>query len=195
MFGVQNKASGTYSLAGGNSNTANGIASSVLGGFKNTVSANSSTLAGGCSNLVGKGTVTVNALCSDTPGHAGDFASGAGGTGNHGGEGVTGGATIAATGTDGTYGLISDTLNQPASGGHTLTLDVAPGACGSGALSVAGAQVGDVPAIEYGAAPPAGLIIQLTGITSAGHVDLQWCNDTAATIHYDNEPFRIMTLR
>lgn len=69
-------------VAAGDGNTASSIATSALGGFNNVVSSPYSALLGGCSNRVGNGTVSLNKACADTSGHAGDFASIAGGARN-----------------------------------------------------------------------------------------------------------------
>jgi hypothetical protein len=82
VLGVNNHASGEYSLAAGDDSTASGEVSSVLGGLYNRAADGFGVVAGGCSNLVGTGTVSVSADCTNSSTFPADFAAVTGGSGN-----------------------------------------------------------------------------------------------------------------
>jgi hypothetical protein len=159
-------------VLGGITNTTTAYGSSISGGEFNIASDPFSMIGGGCDNITGSGSKKTSSCDS-------------------GGEGIVGGSSLTGTQKDGTYGVISDGVNFPTPG--QITIDANAGQCGPVVIGVSGAQVGDVPAIEFGVAPPAGLLIMPTGVTTAGQVNLAVCNESSSAVHYDNEPIRVMT--
>ncbi len=175
--GALNTASGELaSIDGGGSNSATGQASSVSAGEFNIAGDEFSFIGGGCDNLTGSGTANADACDS-------------------GGEGMLGGSSVTGTLQDGTFGSTSDGVNSGRNGDFKISLGLGAGACSDVPYGVPGTQVGDVATVAYETNPPPGLLIQTTGVTVAGQVEVEACNVSSATIHYNNVPIRVQTFR
>lgn len=162
-------------LVAGESNEASAPYSQVSGQF-NIASDPFSFIGGGCNDVTGSSAGTSGACAT-------------------GGEGVVGGSSVTAAARDATAGAVSDGVNSGKAGDFKISLGLAAGSCSDVPYGVPGAEIGDVAAIAYETNPPPGLLINTTGVTVAGQVEVEACNVSTATIHYDNIPIRIVTFR
>jgi hypothetical protein len=176
---------------GGMGNQATGIESSVTGGSNNVASAQAATVTAGEFNIANDELSFIGGGCDDITGS---------GTANSnvcdaGGEDVSGGASVSAQSTDMTAGAITDGVNSGKAGDFKISIGLGAGACSVLPFGVPGTKVGDLATIAYETNPPPGLLIQTTGVTVAGQVEVEACNVSSATIQYNNIPIRVQTFR
>ena len=162
-------------LVAGESNQASAPYAEVGGQF-NVASDPFSFIGGGCNDVTGL------------------LASPAG-TCVAGGEGVVGGTSVTATAQDATAGAVSDGVNSGKGGDFKISVGLAGGTCSDVPYGVPGTQIGDVAAVAYETTPPPGLLIETTGVTVTGQVEVEACNVSTSTIHFNNVPIRIVSFR
>lgn len=78
-----------------------------------------------------------------------------------------------------------------------ITFALAPGACSILAMSIAGAQVGDLVAFSWGngATPPAGVILGPASVTAANSVQAAFCNLSASGANLNGIDVAVQTFR
>jgi hypothetical protein len=163
-------------VTGGTENAATGTASAISGGEFDIAGDPFSAIGGGCDNITGAGTANTS-------------------TCNAGGEGITGGASIAGTVKDSTSGAISDGENYAGSGTIGLTSLPANTCVQFSVTGLSGLKVGDVVSLAYAATPPpGGLIIVPIGVKTAGQALVNACNDSASSVTWSSV-VRILSFR